>query len=142
LAARAHDSALAAESRQALVRAAAPAALTASLDAADRLAAGDPQGALRGLPVLPALEDEGRYDDPLLDAVLRLLQAEAAVRQQRPGDAASVLLWQEHVQITGHLTGEPQAGEMAWALGALVRWRRAALLDATDPGTVEHCSLY
>ena len=31
---------------------------------------------------------------------------------------------------------------MAWALGTLVRWKRARLLDSTDAGTVEHCSLY
>jgi hypothetical protein len=112
------------------------------LGGAERLAGGDPAGAIDSLPVLPPLENERPYDDLLLDAVVRLLRSEAEVQQGRLGDAAGVLLWQEHIQISGHLTDEPQAGEMAWALGTLVRWWRAALLETIDPGTVEQCSLY
>ena len=140
LAVRSRQPALAAIARRAL--AGAPPALVAALDAAERLAAGDAAGARQRLPTLPPLEDEGSYDDPLLDAVVRLLRSEAALRQQHAPESADVLLWQEHVQLSGHLSGDPQAGEMAWALGTLLRWRRAALLETVDPGTVEHCSLY
>ncbi len=142
LALRSGQSGLLDSARKTLQRAAAPASFTALLEAASRLHAGDPGAALQRLPTLPPLEAEADYDDPLLDAVTRLVRSEAEIAQRHLPQAAATLLWQEHVQITGHLIGPPQAGEMAWALGTLVRWRRARLLDSTDPGTAEHCSLY
>jgi protein kinase-like protein len=133
---------LAATARQALALEPGARSLDSVLDAAVRLSQGQFAEAVQRLPRLPPLEDEARYDDPLEDAVVRLLRSEAAAKQQQSKLSADLLLWQEHVQLTGHMTGDPQAGEMAWALGTLVRWKRARLLDTVDPGTVEHCSIY
>ena len=142
LAIRSGQPALASSARQALAAEPGASSLGPVLEATARLARGDFAGAIDSLPRLPPLEDGAGYDDPLEDAVVRLLRSEALTKLQQRQEAAEVLLWQEHVQLSGHLTEDAQAGEMAWALGTLVRWQRASLLDRVDPGTVEHCSDY
>jgi hypothetical protein len=61
--------------------------------------------------------------------------------ESRP-EALRTLRWHEHSQIGGHLTGEPQAGELAWAVGTLARWKRGELLTAMGVNdNAEWCSL-
>ncbi|HTL05916.1 MAG TPA: hypothetical protein VL241_09225, partial [Gemmatimonadales bacterium] len=101
----------------------------------------DPALALRLLPVIPTLDQEADYADPLEDAVLHLLRAEAQVRLDSLGEAARTLRWHEHTQISGHLTLAPQPGELAWALGTLARWKRAQVLAASGAASAERCAV-
>jgi hypothetical protein len=99
----------------------------------------DPDGALAALPRLPPLEDPQKHEAPLLDAMVRLLRAEQFEQRHENGTARNTLLWFEHLQTVGHGTGDPMPGEMAWAMGTLVRWRLAHLPGATGR---EQCSAY
>lgn len=133
LAALSHDSASLATARGALRMGASPGSFGRILDAAERGTA---------LPSLPPLEAEKEYDDPLEDAVVRLLRSDSLLKRDQTPAARDLLRWQEHVQLSGHLIKEPQAGELAWALGTLVRWKRSQLLEKVGRGTNEHCSTY
>jgi hypothetical protein len=81
--------------------------------------------------------------DPLEDAMLRLMRADHFSASGAQKDARETLRWHEHLQLIDFPIGDPQPGEVAWALGTLVRWRRARLLDAT-PGQAgaELCATY
>ncbi|HEV8613436.1 MAG TPA: serine/threonine-protein kinase, partial [Gemmatimonadales bacterium] len=105
----------------------APAPLRGILNAAVR-GASDAAAALRELPPIPTLAAETTYSDPLEDAVVHFLRAEWLASLGRPAEANYTLRWHEHEQILGHLTGEPQAGELAWALGTLARYHRSGFL--------------
>ncbi len=133
LAVRSHNPALVATARRALGVGVPAGSFAQILDAAEHGTAP---------PRLPPLEDEQDYDDPLEDAVVRLLRSESLLKLNQSNDARDLLRWQEHVQLSGHLNQDPQAGELAWSLGTLVRWKRSQLLETVDPGTVEHCSTY
>lgn len=138
LAARRGDRAAVAAARTPLGDEPPPGMLGRILDAA---AAGraDPSGALALLPAIPSLAAELEYPDPLADAVVRLLRADWLQRTERRPEALRTLRWHEHSQILGHLTGPPQAGELAWALGTLARWKRREVLAAMGEENAEWC---
>lgn len=118
-----------------------PAPLGKILDAA-LLGRKDFRRALGLLLPVPTLDQEGaEYVDPLEDAVVHLLRAEWQGRGEDLSQASRTLRWHEHSQISGHLTGPPQPGEMAWALGTLARWKRAKLLSALGDEGAEWCSV-
>ncbi len=100
---------------------------------------GDARGALAALPSLPPLEEAPKHEAPLADAMIRLLRAEQFERLKEFESARNTLLWHEHLQTVGHGTGDPTPGEMAWALGTLVRWHLANLKGTTSR---ERCSAY
>jgi protein kinase-like protein len=141
LAARSGDTAAVTSARRTLAAEAAPADLGKILEAAGAGRTQPAQG-LRLLPVIPELDREPEYPDPLEDAVVHLLRAEWLERLDSLAEARGILRWHEHSQMSKQLYGPPQAGEMAWALGTLVRWKRALLLETVGPGTVESCSTY
>jgi hypothetical protein len=140
LAARSGDTADVASARRALAAEAAPADLGRILEAA---AAGRTQPAqgLRLLPAIPELDRELEYPDPLEDAVVHLLRAEWQERLESLAEARRTLRWHEHSQMSSLLMGPPQAGELAWALGTLVRWKRAKVLAALGDDGAEWCSV-
>jgi hypothetical protein len=142
LAIRSFDSALTASALRELASDPGGKPLSHILDAAALLAHGQWEKALDTLPHLEPLEAEKSYDDPLEDAVVRLLRSESLIKLNRLQEARDGLRWHEHVQISQHMTEDPQAGEMAWALGSLVRWKRAQLLEGFEAGTTEHCGAY
>jgi len=123
-----------------------PRALSRIIDAADRGGA-DPASGLALLPQLPALERGAPVPDPAADAVVRLLRAEWLARIGRLEEARRGLRWHEHLEAPRHGTGDPQPGEIAWALGGLVSWLRAGLLArmVEDGGSVaardERCAV-
>ena len=108
----------------------------------DALTRGDTARAGRALGALlpPDLTRSG--SDPLEDAMLRLMRAELFSRQGSLRDARDSLRWHEHLQLNGFPIGDPQPCEVAWALGTLVRWRRARLLDAGGQTGPELCATY
>ncbi|HEY9383713.1 MAG TPA: hypothetical protein VIP80_09355, partial [Gemmatimonadales bacterium] len=118
----------------------APEPLGRILDAAS-LGRKAPRRALALLPGIPALDQETEYADLLEDAVAHLLRAEWQERLDSLAQSSRTLRWHEHTQISGHLVGAPQAGEMAWALGTLARWKRAKLLAAIGDDGAEWCSV-
>ncbi|MGQ0703437.1 MAG: serine/threonine-protein kinase, partial [Gemmatimonadales bacterium] len=109
------------------------------LDAAARAGAGDTAGAFRELTSL-ADPGDSLTALPAANAASRLLRAEWLSRQD-PARANRVLRWHEHLNISGHLTGPPQSGEVAWALGTLARWHRRTLLVADGTSSAEWCSV-
>jgi hypothetical protein len=141
LAARQGDVAQARSWRDSLKTEPTPAPLRGILDAMITALAGTPSAALRVLPALPPLNTPGSLGAPLAYAVSRFLRAEWEQRSGRPHDALQTLLWYEHLQLIGHLTGEAQAGEMGWAVGTLARWKRAGLLDSQS-AAYDRCSAY
>ena len=140
LAARAGDPAGVAAARTALREESPPGTLTAILNAA-AIGRDNPARALELVPTIPGLQEEPDYPDPVTDAVVHLLRAEWLQRSGKPAEALEVLRWHEHSQISGHLSGVPQAGELAWALGTLARWKRHELLATLGTRDVEWCSV-
>jgi hypothetical protein len=67
---------------------------------------------------------------PAEDALRRLLHSSWLERTGAGRQAEAELRWPEHLQVIGFATGDPQPGEAAWALGTVLRWRRARMLDA------------
>jgi protein kinase-like protein len=117
-----------------------PAPLRSILEAAV-LGRKDARRGLLALPSIPPLDQEIEYSDPLEDAVVRLLKADWLRREDSLSQASRTLRWHEHTQISGHLNGLPQAGELAWALGTLAQWKRAGLLSEMDDRGAEWCSV-
>jgi len=140
LAVRSDDSVHVILARDGLRDEAEPGPLGRILEAA-ALGRRDPRRALGLLPVVPTLDLEADYADLLEDAVVHLLTAEWQQRLDSLADASRTLRWHEHTQLSGHLRGAPQAGEMAWALGTLVRWKRAGILAAIGSSGAERCSV-
>jgi hypothetical protein len=122
--------------------------LRAEVETFGALVRGDTAGAGRALARLPpsafTLDNESPVADdiPVADAALRLLRAEYLARTGRTREAREELRWTEHLQLYGYPTGGPQSGEAAWALGTLVRWRRASLLDTEGQQGAELCATY
>ena len=109
--------------------------------AAAQMGRNDPARALGLLPRIAELDAETEYADPFEDAVTHLLRASWQQRLNQLAEAARTLRWHEHAQLSGHLTGGPQAGELAWALGTLVRWRRAGILESMGSRDAEYCQV-
>ena len=139
LAIRSDDSTRARIAREILAR--GPAPLRDLLAAADSGQRGTPDGALGLLPAMPALDTPGEPLDPLLDAAVRLLRAELLGRQGDHAGERSALLWYQHLQTIGHLTGKPQPGEIGWAAGTLARWRLAGQSVSTGTSR-ERCAAW
>jgi tetratricopeptide (TPR) repeat protein len=131
VAARAGDTAAATAVHRLLAGRPASERMLRILDATVRGAHRNPAHALAVLPPMPSIGVmPGRDEDPLEDAVVRLSKAEW---QEQSGDTAgalSTLLWHEHLWVIGHLTGDPQPGELGWAVGTLARWHRVRLFGA------------
>jgi hypothetical protein len=117
--------------------------LRRSVEFWDALSQRDTARAGRALGTLLLPDLTRPSEDPFEDAVVRLMRADHFLRSGSLEDARKTLLWHEHLQLIGFPIGDPQPGEVAWALGTLVRWRRARLLDAT-PGQAgaELCATY
>jgi tRNA A-37 threonylcarbamoyl transferase component Bud32 len=114
-----------------------PLAFQSILHAARLAERGESQAALDSLPGLPPLEAAERHPSPLADAMVRLLRSEQLERLGQSRLAGTTLLWHQHLQVVGRGTGDPAPGEMAWALGTLVRWRLGHSADNPVP---ERCS--
>ncbi len=140
LSARSGDTAGAAAMRRLLAGRPASARKLRILDALILASHGQPVRALAALPQMPSIPNmPGQDDGPLEDVVVRLLRAEW---QEQSGDRAgalATLLWHEHLWTIGHLTSDPQPGELGWAVGTLARWRRVPLLGPAD-GIATRCA--
>jgi hypothetical protein len=79
---------------------------------------------------------------PVEDALQRLLHSSWLERTGAGRQAEAELRWAEHLQLIGYPTGDPQPGEAAWALGTVLRWRRARMLDARGAADPELCANY
>ena len=141
LAARTGNAARVRASRAALGTEPSPAPLRGILDAMAAVQGGNFRAGLSALPALPPLNTPGSSSSPLVDAATRFLRAEWQEQSGARGDALRTLIWYEHLQTIGHLTGVAQAGEMGWAVGTLARWKRALLLDPQS-SAFERCSAY
>ncbi len=107
---------------------------------ADSLAdGGQPTAALA---ILDAIEiDTAARRDPFFRAIVHFQRAGWRARSGDREGAKGELLWAEHDDVVGLLTGLPQAAEVDWALGTLAAWRRAAL-HAADGERAEACRSY
>jgi tetratricopeptide (TPR) repeat protein len=129
LAAREGDDLAGARFRPLLEHDTAAVTLRGLVELRDALTRRDTARAGRALAALRS-PDLTRIDsDPFEDAMLRLMQAELFSARDSLELARGTLRWHEHLQLVDFPVGDPQPGEVAWALGTLVRWRRARLLD-------------
>lgn len=142
LAARAGDSAGAAGYRRTLGTAGHGASLADEVDVAAFLRQGDTAQAGRLLLRLPSFDLALESAVPVEDAVRRLLRVAWLERTGASGQALAELRWHEHLQLKGFPTGDPQSGEVAWALGTVLRWRRAVMLDRRGIADLELCATY
>jgi hypothetical protein len=143
LANRRGDSAAAARFHSILAREPAPGTLRVEAEAYAALRQRDPLRAGRILGGLPPLSDLAHDDPvPLQASVQRLLQAEWLEQRGDTAKARNALRWHEHLQLVDFPTGPPQSGETAWALGTMIRWHRARLLDAAGQPDAELCATY
>ncbi len=142
LAFHAKDSSGLAGARAALRDEAAPARLGGMLSAVGLALRGDVRGALAALPDLPVMDPRFPYADPLEDAASHFLRARWLVASGDSAAARRLLRWHEHLQLEGFATGDPEVGELAWALGTLARWQRALLLRGEEGAGAERCGLY
>lgn len=120
----------------------APARLRTQLDLMASLRGGDSIATPALLALLVPSDLRHGSTEPLEDAVSRLLRAQYAERDSGWRAAANQLRWHEHLQLNGFPVGDPQAGEAAWALGTLIRWRRAQLLENMGQADTELCAAY
>ena len=139
---RAGDSAAAATYRHRLAVMGPGKTLGEEVDLFDFLRHGDTARAGRLLAGLPPSDLSRMAPVPLEDAVRRLLHVAWLERSGAVGRAEQELRWHEHLQLDGFPTGDPQPGEAAWALGTLLRWRRAQILDHAAAGDLELCATY
>jgi hypothetical protein len=111
------------------------------LDAA--AARGQPDAALRRSVPLLALDSAGQTGDPYFRALLHLLRAQWHADIGDTAAAVRDLRWHENndLRTVGYPAAGPEPAEIDWALGTLVRWRRARLL-AASPGDAEGCACY
>jgi hypothetical protein len=142
LALRGNDSAAAAGYRGMLIEHPSQTTLGEEVDLFALLRRGDTARAGRMLAGLPRSDLSHIAPVPLEDAVRRLLRAAWLERTGAAGPAEQELRWHEHLQLDGFPTGDPQAGEAAWALGTLLRWRRARILDRRGAADLELCAAY
>lgn len=117
-------------------------ALRGSADLWDALMHGDTARAGRAAAALPPSDLTRPGPDPFEDSVLRLMEAELFSTRGSLQQAREALRWHEHLQLVDFPIGDPQPGEVAWALGTLMRWRRARMLDAGGQTGSELCATY
>ena len=142
LAAREGDDLAGARFRPLLEQDTAAGTLRGLVDLRDALTRRDTPRAGRAFAALRT-PDLTRIDsDPFEDAMLRLMQAELFSARDSLERALETLRWHEHLQLVDFPVGDPQPGEVAWALGTLVRWRRARLLDEAGQSGAELCATY
>ncbi len=119
----------------------APPRLVALVEA--RIAAdhGNASAALAQVRRLPSV-DVNEPDDLFLDLLLRTRRAEWLERQNQQELARWELRGYEHLQLSTAPTGAPQPGEIDWAFGPALAWRRAQLLDRMGDRSGEICAVY
>lgn len=79
--------------------------------------------------------------DPFLPLMLRIRRAAWLERGGHLEAARRELRSYEHLQYSGLPTGDPQAGEVDWAFGTAVAWRRVALLARIPAALGELCQV-
>jgi hypothetical protein len=139
LAARAGDGAAVEGSRARLSDEVAPGTLGVQLDTWSALRHGNTAVAGKLLDGMRVLDLSHLSEEPLQDAVLRLMKAEVLMARGEAREAANSLRWHEHLQLVDFPTGDPQAGEAAWALSTLIRWRRTLVLEQIGQPDPELC---
>lgn len=82
-----------------------------------------------------------KWDDPFEDAVARLARSRAYEQTEEHAQAVDELRWHEHLHVFNYLQGDPQPGEVAWALGSVARWRRYGLLERAGQSGAEMCAV-
>ena len=114
---------------------------SSDLGAAAEADAGNFTVALRNLPRPSIQAAQASYGSLIEDAARHLLRAEWLDRIGESSSANEVLRWHEHMEVPGHLLGDPAAGEVAWAVGTLARWERRRLLAKLGRKDEEWCSV-
>ncbi|HZN96944.1 MAG TPA: serine/threonine-protein kinase [Gemmatimonadales bacterium] len=142
LAARAGDSIGAAGYRRVLGTDGRNSSLLDEVDVAGLLHQGDTARAGRLLLRLRPFDLALKSEVPVEDAVRRLLHVAWLERTGASNQAVKELRWPEHLQLDGFPTGDPQSGEVGWALGTALRWRRAVILDRRGNADLELCTTY
>ena len=101
--------------------------------------------ALEMTDTIPTL-DVTAPPDPFLPLMLRLRRSAWLERLGRLPAARMELRGFDHLHYNGFPTGPPQAGEVDWAFGPAIAWRRAAVLERIGAGNggtaAELCQLY
>ncbi len=113
----------------------------ATIVEADRVAASQPQRALRLTERMRALDAGSRHADPFARTALHLLRAQWYAAEGDRDNAVRELRWQENSDV-GPRTLLLSQLEVDWAFGTLGRWQRARLLDAAGRVGEEVCGAY
>jgi serine/threonine protein kinase len=84
------------------------------------------------------VQENAIQHDPFLRLVVRMDRAGWYSRVGNDRAALRELIWSEHQDVTPP-NGLPQAGEVDWAFGTMVRWERAAAMERARAETSELC---